>query len=118
MLDEPGRFSTEALGVIESEVDDLLLSAASAWEIAIKYAIGKLKLPERPEAYIPGRMQQTNVFPLRISHDHAARAGGLPPYHRDPFDRLLIAQAQLENLPIITADPRFEAYGIQVIPAA
>lgn len=118
LLMEPDRLSPAATSLLETTANELLLSAASAWEIAIKHAAGKLKLPETPERYLPDRMQRTNVFPLHITHQHATRAGGLPLLHRDPFDRLLIAQADLEDLPIMTADPRFAAYGIRVLAAA
>jgi PIN domain nuclease of toxin-antitoxin system len=117
LLMEP-RLSPAATSLLETTANELLLSAASAWEIALKHAAGKLKLPETPERYLPDRMQRTNVLPLHITHQHATRAGGLPLLHRDPFDRLLIAQAGLEDLPIMTADPRFAAYGIRVIVAA
>jgi PIN domain nuclease of toxin-antitoxin system len=118
LLIEPSRLSEAATELLETTSNELLLSSASAWEIAIKHAAGKLKLPEVPERYIPDRMRRTNVLPLHITHQHATRAGGLPMLHRDPFDRLLIAQAELEDLPIITADTRFAGYGVRVLAAA
>jgi PIN domain nuclease of toxin-antitoxin system len=117
LLLEPQRLSVPAVGLLEDNSNELLLSAASAWEIAIKHAAGKLKLPVAPEMYVPDRMQRTNVLPLWITHLHATRVGGLPPIHRDPFDRLLIAQAQFEDLPVMTADPRFAPYGVRVLEA-
>lgn len=117
LLLEPTRLARSAVEILLSNDNELLLSSASAWEISIKVAVGKLGLPESPESYVPDRMRRTNVLPLQISHLHAARAGGLPPIHRDPFDRLLIAQAQLEDIPIMTADPRFSPYGVAVLSA-
>jgi PIN domain nuclease of toxin-antitoxin system len=117
MLASPERLSkkTRALGV--SPDNELLLSAASAWEIAIKYALGKLKLPEPPEEYIPSLMIRTGITSLAVHHRHALRVASLPAHHRDPFDRLLVAQAQAENLPILTADRAFRVYDVEVLLA-
>lgn len=115
MNDAPERFSAEARRLVASRETSLLLSAASAWEIAIKYGLGKLRLPVPPAEYVPSRLQQTRTSPLPISHEHALRTGELPPHHRDPFDRLLVAQAQIERLPVLTADAQFEAYDVEVI---
>lgn len=111
----PDRLSTEAQRLVETEETERLLSAASAWEIAIKVALGKLRLPTTPSEYVPLRLQQTRTSPLPISLEHALRAGELPPHHRDPFDRLLVAQAQIERVPILTADPHFAPYDVEVI---
>ncbi|GAA2864180.1 PIN domain nuclease of toxin-antitoxin system [Aminobacter niigataensis] len=83
-------------------------SAASVWEIAIKQNIGKLDAPINLDVLLP-RMQFT---PLAITIEHAQRVAGLPRHHGDPFDRLLIAQAQTENLSILTADPLFSHYDV------
>ena len=83
-------------------------SAGSALEISIKYALGRPQLPVRPADYVPNRLQQTRTSALPITHDHALRCGELPPHHRDPFDRILIAQAQIERLPFVTADRRWQ----------
>ncbi|WP_406871399.1 type II toxin-antitoxin system VapC family toxin [Aminobacter sp. P9b] len=83
-------------------------SAASVWEIAIKQNIGKLDTPTNLDVLLP-RMQFT---PLAITIEHAQRVAGLPRHHGDPFDRLLIAQAQTENLSILTADPLFSHYDV------
>jgi PIN domain nuclease of toxin-antitoxin system len=111
----PERFSDTARALIERPETELLLSAASAWEIAIKYALGKLVLPMHPSDYVPGRMTQTRTAALDVSHEHALRTCDLPPHHRDPFDRLLAAQAQIERLPLLTADRQFAAYDVEVI---
>jgi PIN domain nuclease of toxin-antitoxin system len=96
---------------------ELLLSAASAWEIAIKHGLGRLTLPEAPEAFVPRVMAQLGVTPLPIHHRHALRVASLPPRHRDPFDRLLVAQAQIEGVPILSADRGFAHYDVPVLPA-
>jgi PIN domain nuclease of toxin-antitoxin system len=117
MLAAPARLSEPARRLVESADTDLLLSAASAWEIAIKHALGKLTLPAEPDVLVPALMVQTRVTALPIDHDHALRAGRLPRHHRDPFDRMLIAQAQLEAVPILTSDPHFRDYDVELIAA-
>ena len=113
----PERFSAASRALVVAPETDLFLSAASAWEISIKFALGKLDLPAAPSRFIPSLMAQTGVTPLPILHSHALHVAELPPHHRDPFDRMLIAQAQLERLPILTADPRFGAYEVEVLRA-
>ena len=111
----PDRFSSSTRRLIETPETTLFLSSASALEIAIKYALGKLQLPGRPSAYVPSRLAQTKAIALPISHEHALRSGELPVHHRDPFDRLLIAQAQLERLPLLTSDRALAAYDADFI---
>lgn len=110
----PGRFSRATTEIIESPENELVLSAASSWEIAIKYAIGRLPLPVPPSEYVPDRMESSGVVGLPVEHSHALHVATLPPHHRDPFDRLLIAQAQILNIPILTADRQFAPYEITV----
>lgn len=117
MLAAPERLSKRTRALVVSVENELVLSAASAWEIAIKHGLGKLQLPELPETYIPRLMARTGVTPLPIHHRHALHVASLPLHHRDPFDRLLVAQAQLEELPILTADPVFRQYDIEALPA-
>lgn len=114
----PERLGPAALAAAGDRRNTLLLSAASSWEIAIKVAIGRLTLPEPPEIYVPDRMRRSGVEGLAIDHGHALAVAGLPPHHRDPFDRLLIAQAQMNGLQLMTADPSFDSYDIELIPAA
>ncbi|MSO79559.1 MAG: type II toxin-antitoxin system VapC family toxin [Acidimicrobiia bacterium] len=113
----PSRLGSAARALIEDSHSTLLLSAASSWEIAIKYALGRLPIPEAPELYVPERMRTSGVLALPIEHAHALRVATLAPHHRDPFDRLLVAQAQLEGVPLLTADPIFDRYDIEVIRA-
>ena len=113
----PERFSPRARALVEARDNTLYLSAASAWEIAIKHALGKLRLPEPPAIYVPGRVTALGVQPLAIEQHHALHVTMLPAHHRDPFDRLLIAQAQLDGLPILTADPVIGTYDVETIAA-
>lgn len=118
MLMDPERFSHRSLRIVEKTANELVFSAASAWEIGIKHELGRLELPGAPESVIPDLMLRSGVEALSISHAHALRASTLPPHHRDPFDRLLIAQAQIENLPILTSDSQMALYDVEVIGAA
>lgn len=93
------------------EEEATTVSSASIWEIAIKVRLGKLDAP--PD--LPDRVRQLGFDILPISAEHAWRVRDLPPHHRDPFDRLLIAQAQVERLPILSADPAFAAYDVSVV---
>lgn len=109
---DPDRFSAETRRVIEDPGNELLLSVASSWEIAIKYRLGKLPLPEHPATYVPSRMRVSGTLPLPVEHGHALHVAELPDHHRDPFDRLLISQAILERVVILTADPQLAAYDV------
>jgi PIN domain nuclease of toxin-antitoxin system len=115
MQAESRRLSPHARALLEEPENQLLLSAASSWEIAIKYALGKLPLPVPPLNYVLSRMETSGTSPLAIQHSHALQAGSLPRHHADPFDRLLIAQAQLEGVPILTSDRQFEAYEVEIL---
>jgi PIN domain nuclease of toxin-antitoxin system len=117
MLAAPERLSRRARTFVASPANELVLSAASTWEIAIKYGLGKIELPEAPAAYIPRLLTRTGVTPLPVHHRHTLHVATLPPHHRDPFDRLLIAQAQVEDMPIMTADPSFAIYDVQILEA-
>jgi len=117
MTSAPERFDVEVRRHLEDSHVTLFFSAACAWEIAIKYQLGKLELPEPPALYVPGRLRQTRVTPLAVTHEHALRAGELPAHHRDPFDRLLLAQAQLEQLPLLTADETLAKYDVEIVRA-
>lgn len=110
----PGRFAESARELLADPGNEVLLSAASSWEIAIKYALGKLPLPAPPREYVPSRLAGSGTLSLPIQHAHTLRAGALPPHHRDPFDRLLIAQAELEKLTLLTADRQLAPYGVAI----
>lgn len=112
---EFSRLSRTAQGVLNDDSNEFVFSSVCAWEIAIKHGLGRLDVPGDPAAYIPDRIRSLGLTPLSIEIPHAILAGGLPPYHRDPFDRLLIAQAQVERLPIITGDPNIARYDVEII---
>jgi PIN domain nuclease of toxin-antitoxin system len=111
---EPERLG-ESLRIVADDRTNLLLSAASSWEIAIKYQLGKLPLPDAPERYVPERMRAIGAQAVVVEHPHALAVATLPPLHRDPFDRLLVAQALLLGLTIATADPSVAQYAIPTV---
>ena len=110
----PERFSESARGLVDDPDNVLLLSPVSAWEIATKHAAGRLTLPAAPADYVPSRMKSSGVDALPLQHSHALQVATLPWHHRDPFDRLLIAQAQVEGLPILSADRQLAAYDVEL----
>ena len=112
-LDDPARLRAEAREAIEDERNDVFVSAASAWEIAIKRALGKLVAPDDIEAGV----SQQGFSPLHVAFQHARVAGALPRHHEDPFDRMLIAQAQSEGLTLVTRDARMAAYAVMTLTA-
>jgi len=107
---QPERLSEEAIAHIADETNELWFSVASIWEIGIKVANGKLPLPEPIDSYISSRMVLLDVQYLEITAPHALRAAALPLHHRDPFDRMLIAQAQIEEMTLVSADSMFKQY--------
>ena len=90
-------------------------SVASIWEILIKAQAGKLTLPQPTGPYLMSKLAFNGVRILPVKPDHALRIESLPMHHRDPFDRMLVAQSLEENLPLVSADPIFERYGVSVI---
>ena len=109
------RLSPGAREVITASRDPLYLSAASSWEIAIKVGLRKLKLPEPPARYVPARLTEQGMTGLPVEHAHALRVAELPALHQDPFDRLLVAQAQIERMTLLTADPQIVAYDVDTL---
>lgn len=109
------RLSDAARELIEDGTTVVLVSAASLYEISVKVSLGRLELPGELEAYVPQLLERHDFGALPIDTAHALRAGSLPPIHRDPWDRLIVAQAQIEGLPVITADPAIGRYDIDVI---
>ena len=105
------RISPAGLAAMERADAELIVSAVSVWEIAIKRSIGKLEAPEN----VIERIDEAGGRILTITPQHAHATGELPLYHRDPFDRLLIAQAQLEGCTIVTGDSAFSAYDVPVV---
>lgn len=107
------NLSSVAKAHIEDPNNRKLLSLASCWEIAIKAGLKKLTLGESSATYIPSALQRTGFELLPITVEHATRVETLPNHHKDPFDRLLVAQAMVENLPVVGNDPHFDLYSIK-----
>jgi PIN domain nuclease of toxin-antitoxin system len=114
---DPGLSAT-AKTLIEDPTNRKLLSMASCWEIAIKAGLGKLKLGEPSGTYLPTALSRTGFELLPISLAHATSVESLPFHHRDPFDRLLIAQARVEAMPIVSADGVIDAYSVRASGSA
>jgi PIN domain nuclease of toxin-antitoxin system len=112
---DDSRLSRRARQVMASTENVLLVSAASAWEVATKLRLGKLPGAEELVADFQGFLQREGFTRLEITAGHAVRAGLLAGPHKDPFDRMLIAQAQAEGLPILSNDLAFDAYGVRRI---
>jgi PIN domain nuclease of toxin-antitoxin system len=109
------RLSRKALRTMESGANELILSAASVWEMAIKSRLGRLILPKPLEDYI-NEKREGGIQILPVDWTHASRTESLPDHHRDPFDRLLIAQSLVEHLPLVTADKTFHRYkGLKIL---
>lgn len=110
--DDP-QLSVNAKAAIEHPNNRKLVSTASCWEVAIKINLGKLDLGESSRTFLPREIAQNNFEMLNITLEHATAVEDLPQHHRDPFDRLIVAQAMVENLQLVSADVTFDAYGIQ-----
>ena len=114
MIDDP-RLSATARATFQGINNELFLSLASVWEMAIKAGLQKLKLPAPARDYVVTRTKRHNIRLLDISLEHCSRVESLPFHHKDPFDRMIIAQAIIENLPILTDDKDFDSYAITKI---
>jgi len=109
------RLSRRAHSALASLDNEVLVSAASAWEVCTKFRLGKLPDAESLVSDFSRIIEQLGFYPLSISLEHAQRAGNLPGAHRDPFDRMLIAQAQAEDLPLVSNERLFDSYGVRRI---
>jgi PIN domain nuclease of toxin-antitoxin system len=114
-LSEEYKLNLTAQEILTSSTSELYFSAVGSWEIAIKFALGSLPLPKAPSEYIPHALRVWALRALDITHEHALRAGELPAHHRDPFDRMLIAQALSEQMTLLTADRVFQKYKVDLI---
>jgi PIN domain nuclease of toxin-antitoxin system len=115
LADAP-RLRPATLELIGDPLNDVFVSAATAWEIAVKVKLGKLALAPNIGEWLPAQLAANRMTPLTITIAHAAGVEQLPLHHRDPFDRLLIAQARAESLTVITSDRRFDRYEVPLIP--
>lgn len=112
---EPHRIKQNAVNFLSDTVNnEIFVSFVTAWEISIKYGIGKLKIPDVPEIWVPDRIRRAGFTQLPIEMQHTLRVHNLPLHHKDPFDRLLISQANAENLKIVTENPNFAKYQVKI----
>lgn len=114
LISQP-KLNHRARRLLEDNSSELYLSAVSSWEITIKAGTGKLVLPEPPSVLVTRAMRLMSLRPLDITNLHAFAVEALPVYHRDPFDRMLIAQARTEGMTVLTADRIFEKYKVEQI---
>ena len=112
-LAEPPRLRDRARDAIENADNDVFVSAITAWEITVKRAKGRLIAPDNLSAIV----EEKGFTHLPLTFHHAEQAGSLPMHHRDPFDRFLVAQAQIEGLVLVTRDARIPLYGIRTMAA-
>jgi len=111
-VDDPSRLSTSAYATLQDPANDLIVSVATLWELAIKVGLRKLTLSPSYRRWIDQALNDLTASVLPITIEAADLISGLPQHHRDPFDRLLIAQSLLEGLVLVSADTRFDAYGV------
>jgi PIN domain nuclease of toxin-antitoxin system len=114
-LAAPDKLNRRAREILSREREELFLSAASAWEISVKFGLGKLELPEPPARCVPAWMRDWGIRALDISHLHALAVSDLPWHHQDPFDRILIVQATMEDMVLLTSDRMFAKYPVKTI---
>ncbi len=112
---EPARLSPLARATIQDGSNQLYWSAASTWECSVKASMGRLILPDPPAVFFPRVIEEEGLVALPVNHAHAAAVADLPLHHRDPFDRLLIAQAKLEGLALLSCDAIVRLYGVTVL---
>jgi PIN domain nuclease of toxin-antitoxin system len=113
-LSDDRRLGKKARQALANPRSEIYVSAATAWEIAIKMALGKLRVQK---ADLEAEIVANGFLELPIRTRHALHAGRLAPLHEDPFDRMLVAQAEVEDLTVVSADPVFEGYGVSVLDA-
>lgn len=114
-ITDKDRLSRRARNLIGRGDNDILFSAVSGWEIAVKAGLGRIDLPSNPEQFIPQQIAANAFEVLPIQLRHALRVFALPSLHRDPFDRMLVAQAAVERLPILSGDPQFGGYPVEIV---
>ena len=112
LVSEPERLSRDSAGIIDHPKTELYLSDASIWEICLKWQNGTLSLPSPPRMWVEQQVEVWQMRELSIGRRHLYRVSELPQHHRDPFDRLLVAQAIEESCAVITPDPAFRAYPV------
>jgi len=111
----PEKLNADAQSLLRSDEHEVFLSTASAWEMVIKHGLGKLRLPSPPDQYIPDRLAALGHSSAPIEQRHVLDLAQLPLHHRDPFDRVLVTQARLDGLRLVTADRQLKAYAVDLI---
>ncbi|BAZ16545.1 hypothetical protein NIES4071_84220 [Calothrix sp. NIES-4071] len=109
------QLSSTVISILSDRSNEIFFSTASSWEIAIKAQLQKLELPSNPEIYIAEQLEINSFQVLPIELKHTLQTYYLPNHHKDPFDRILVAQSQVENLPLLTLDAKIAQYGVNVI---
>jgi PIN domain nuclease of toxin-antitoxin system len=112
---EPGKIGPNASVAIKDRANELFVSAASTWEMAIKINIGKMTVPSGLSTFLVDAMHEWSLVPLHIRPEHTLILETLPRHHGDPFDRMLVAQSMYEHMPIVSIDAKLDAYGVSRI---
>lgn len=111
-VDDPGRLTPAAVVALQDPANQLMVSAATVWEVAIKTGTGKLSLSGPYRQWMTKALTDLGAALVPVDVEYADRQAGLPFHHRDPFDRLLVAQALVENVPLVSGDAQFDPYGV------
>lgn len=114
-LMEPEKLNEHAFKILEDDSHEMFLSAVTSWEIVIKSAIGKMKLPKEPDQFVAEALGRFSIQPISITHTHSFAVSELNLYHRDPFDRMLIAQARSEDMVLMTVDSIIAKYPVKTL---
>ena len=109
------RLPKAVADAVQNPANEVFLSVVSYWEICVKHSLGKLPLPDSPEHYVPLQREKHRIASLSLDEAAVARLIGLPSYHRDPFDRMLICQALADDLHIASSDPLFKQYPVRLL---
>jgi PIN domain nuclease of toxin-antitoxin system len=112
---DSARLSKTAAALFLDRGNERYLSSASAWEIGIKHTAGRLPLPERADIFVPRIREASGIASLNMDEESVLHAGRLPQLHTDPFDRMLVAQAVVHGMTILTPDPEIERYAVRVV---
>jgi len=115
LIADARELSRDARDLFREPANEVYLSSVAAWEIAVKYALGRLPLPAPPERLIPLHRRQHGITGLPLDEESVLQAHRLPPLHRDPFDRMLICQAIVHGMAILTPDPLIAQYAVRVV---
>jgi PIN domain nuclease of toxin-antitoxin system len=114
-IDDDGRLSAPARAIVRDRANEVFVSIASIWEIAIKVGVGRLRMPSELRAFLADQIARTRFSLLPIAFEHVVAVHALPQHHRDPFDRLLIAQCQREGLSLVSRDSKFARYDVDLL---